>query len=100
DGVIKRFDAETIARREQHLVSLIPQREREFAPQMLQAMRPQILIQVQRDLAIRTRPKPMAALFQFAPLPLEIIEFAINDDAIPFVFARDGLMTPVKINDA
>jgi hypothetical protein len=42
----------------------------------------------------------VAALLEFAALPLEVIKFAINDDADALVFVRDRLIARRQIDDA
>jgi hypothetical protein len=63
-------------------------------------MRTEVFIQVQRNLAVRVGAESMAALLQFAPLTLEVIKLAVDDDMNAFVFARDRLISGREVNDA
>ena len=100
DGVVERFNSETVARGEKSLVRLVPKHERELAAELLQAMRAEFLVQVQRNLTVRARPEQMSAPLQLASLALEVIEFAIDNDMKPFVLVRDRLIAGRKVNDA
>ena len=77
-GIVQRLDAEAVARGEEFSVSFIPEDECEFAPQPLQAIGSQILVEVQCDLAIGAGVKPVAGCFQVMADSFEIVEFSIN----------------------
>ena len=62
-------------------------------------MRPEVFVEVQRDLAVRTRAETVAALFQFATLALEVVELAVHDDAEAFVLVGDGLVAGRQVDD-
>src|SRR5512146_2633767 len=51
-SVEERLDAEAVPRGEQTLVASVPDHEREFPPQLVHAFRPQVLVQMERDLAV------------------------------------------------
>ena len=55
DRVVERLDAEAVARREELAVARVPDRERELASQRVERARAAILVEVQRDLAVRAR---------------------------------------------
>jgi hypothetical protein len=59
-GVEQWLDAKAVARREHQPVGFIPDDERELAAQAMQALRSQIFIEVQGDLAIRARAQPVS----------------------------------------
>ena len=86
--------------RHEQLISLIPQDERKLSSQMRDALRPIFLVQVERDFAVGARAKPVAALFEFAALSLEIIKLTVHDDVDPPVLAGDRLIARGKIDDA
>ena len=52
----------------------------------------EFLVQMQRNLAVRTRSEQMSAPLQLASLAFEIIELAIDDDVNPLVLVRDRLI--------
>ena len=55
---------------------------------------------MQRNFAVGAGAKPMAALFEFTPLALEIIKLTVNDNVDPPVFTGDWLIPGGQINDA
>jgi hypothetical protein len=63
-------------------------------------MRAEFLVQAQRNLAVRARAEPMAALLQIAPLTLEVIKFTVDDDMNAFVLVRDRLIAGCEVNNA
>ena len=67
---------------------------------MLHALHAEILVQVQRDLAVRTSTESMAALLQIAPLPFEVIKLTVDDDMNAFVLVRDRLIPGCEVNNA
>src|SRR5215471_3902861 len=98
--VIERFDPKTVSHRKQTPVSIVPYHKREFTAQVFHTMRSQILVQVQRYLAIRSRPKPVTAPFQLSTLPLKIVELAVYNDAHASVFVGDRLIPGSQIDNA
>src|ERR1700722_20194331 len=60
----------------------------------------EFLVQMQRNLAVRTRSKQMSAPLQFASLAFEVIELAVDDDVNPLVLVRDRLIAGGEVNDA
>ena len=79
---------------------LVPEREGELATQLFQTAGPQVLVQVQRDLAVGRGPEPVALLLQLALDPLEVVELAVDDDMHAPVLVRDWLVAGRQIDDA
>src|SRR5215831_321826 len=100
NGVVERFNPETVAGGKQGLVRLVPEYEGELAPQLLHAMRSKFLVQVQRDLTVRSRLEQMSALFQLTSLALKVIELAVDNYVELVVLVRDWLIAGRKVNDA
>ena len=98
--VEQRLDAEPIARGEHPAVVIVPQHERELSAQLVQALRAEVLVQVQRDLAVRSRAQPVSRLLEPALRRLEIVELAVDDDPRALVLARDRLIAGRQVDDA
>src|SRR5665213_2955671 len=58
-GIEQRLDAEPVPRSEDPSPVLVPQRQCKLTTQMLQTLRAEIFIQVQRNLAVRARAQPV-----------------------------------------
>jgi len=99
-GEEEGLDAEPVAGSEEPLLRLIPKHERVFAAQLMEALGSQILVQVERDLAVGAGPKLVARAFQLAAYPLEVVELAVHDDVAPPVLARDRLIARHQVDDA
>ena len=100
EGVEQRLDAETVARGEDGAVGFIPKHKGELAAQSMQALRAEIFIEMQGDLAVRSRAQAVARLFEFALDCFVAVEFAIDDDPGLFVLACDRLISRREIDDA
>ena len=91
-GIEQRLDAETVAGGEEHAVALVVQHECEFAAQMVHALRPEILVEMKGDLAVRAGAEAVAGRRESALLRLVAIEFTVHDDVGSFVLAGDRLI--------
>jgi hypothetical protein len=98
-GVEQRLDPEAIAARDQPVISRIPQRKRVLTTKMVEALGAVVFVQVQGDLTVRLRAKPVPALLEFGPDPLEIVELAVDDDMDGLVFIGDRLVTRGEVDD-
>src|SRR5258708_23933069 len=63
--VEQRLDAEAIASGKQRLLLLIPDHEGKPAAKLMQALRPQLFVKVQSNLAVRAGAQTMPARLQF-----------------------------------
>ena len=90
-GEEKRLEPEAVARGEEPPGLLVPDDEGELAAQLLQTVRAQLLIKVQRDLAVGTGAEAVPSSFQFRANPGEVVELAVDDDPQPPVLAGDRL---------
>src|SRR5262245_52481027 len=79
---------------------LIPDDEREFSAQLMQALRPEILIKVQCDLAVGARAQTMARSFELALDVLVAVELTVRHDLTAPVLTGDGLTARREIDDA
>jgi hypothetical protein len=94
------LDAEAVARRENRPLSFIPQYECEFASQVMQALRTDVLIKVQRDLTIRASTQTVSRAFEFTLYPFVTVEFSIDYNSREFVLACDGLVASREVDNA
>ena len=99
-GEEQRLDAEPVAGGEEPLLRLVPEHEGVLAAQLVEAVRAQVLVEVERDLAVGAGAEPVSRPFQLALDPLEVVELAVHDDVAPPVLARDRLVARHQIDDA
>ena len=66
----------------------------------MQALCAEVLIEVQRNLAIRTSAQVVTRVFEIMPNRLVAIEFAIRYDPNSFILARNRLISGRKVDDA
>src|SRR5687767_3857908 len=76
----QRFNSETIARGKQSTAFFIPQHKGELASQPVQALHAQVLIKMQRNLAIRVCAQSVTGGLELALDRLVIIELAVDHD--------------------
>ena len=81
-------------------VLLVPEHKSEFAPQSVQAMHAEIFVEMQSDLAVRSRAQAVTRLLEFALDRFVTVEFAVDDDPRLFVLAGDRLISGCEIDDA
>ena len=99
-GVEERLDAEAIPRREDRPAVLVPQHEGELAAEMVQALRAEVLVEMQGDLAVGPGAQLMSARFELALDRFIAVELAVHHDPRPAVFAGDRLVAGGQIDDA
>ena len=100
EGVEQRLDAEAVAGGEDRPVGFIPKHKSEFAAQSVQALRAEIFIEMQSDLAVGSGAQAVTRLFEFALDRFIAVEFAVDDDPGLFVLAGDRLISGCEIDDA
>jgi hypothetical protein len=66
----------------------------------VQALRPEIFIEMKSDLAVGAGAQAVTRVFELALNRFIAIEFAVDDDAGLFVLAGDRLISGGQINDA
>ena len=98
--VIQWLDAEAIARSKQRVARRVPKHERKFAAQAMQCLRPEILVEVQGDLAVRSRAEVVPRTLELGANRLEVVELAIDDDAGLVILAGDRLRAGRQVDDA
>jgi hypothetical protein len=98
--VVEGFNPESIAHGQQQLVRFVPEHKGEFPAQVSDAMRAELFVEVQGDLAIRARAEAVTALFQLTTLALDVIKLAVHDAADALILVRDGLVAGRQVDDA
>ena len=97
---VQRFDAQAITGQEKAAAPLVPDREGEHAPELLEAARTERLVQAEHDLGVAARPEGVAvALQDAAKLPV-VVDLAVEDDPALAVRARHRLVPALEVNDA
>jgi len=81
-------------------MGLVPKDERELAAQVRQAIDAEVLVEMQRDLAVRARPEPVSGVLQLTADPFEVVELAVDDDPRRFVLVGDRLVAGGEVDDA
>ena len=100
EGIEQRLDTEAVTGGEDRPVGFIPEYKGEFAAQSVQALRPEIFIEMKSDLAVGAGAQAVTRVFELALNRFIAIEFAVDDDAGLFVLAGDRLISGGQINDA
>src|SRR5205085_4163866 len=95
----QRLDAEAVARGEKRLCPFVPQYEREFAAHLFETGRSVVLVEVERDLAVTLRAKPVAATLELALDAFVVVELAVDDGVNASVFVLERLISRRKVDD-
>ena len=90
-AVEERLEAEAVAGREENPGLLVPDDEGELSPQLVQALGPGLLVQVQGDFRVGSSAETVPSGLEGAAHPSEVVEFAVRRNAQPSVLAGDGL---------
>src|SRR6185312_4091455 len=96
---VQRLDPEPVAPGDQQALRLVVEQEGELSAQMLEAVEPMFLVQIDDDLGIALGLEAVALRLERAPDPLEIVNFAIRrkDDAA--VLADHRLLAGDEVDD-
>src|SRR5438128_2453790 len=90
--IVEGFDTETIASRKQTPVSPVPDCEGEHTAQILHAISPVLLIQVDNGFGVALCAIAVTATFEIPPQLLVVVNLAVEDNPGILVFVRNGLM--------
>jgi hypothetical protein len=99
-GDVQRLDADAIARQQQPPADAVPQRKREHAAQVVDAVRPVLLIQVQDGLAVGARAVGVAARFQARPVLGMVIDLSVEDEPQAAILVAHRLIARDEVDDA
>ena len=97
--VVQRLDAETVARKEQGLAALVPQREGEHAAEALDARRAPRFPRVHDDLGVAARAEHVAERLQFGHQRPVVVDLAVVDDDHTAVLVEERLLAGREIDD-
>lgn len=97
-GEEERLQPEAVTGREEPPFLFVPDNEGELPAEPLQASGTQLLVEVERDLAVRVRAEAVAPLLESRADLREPVELAVYDDPQASVLARDRLK-PLGIVD-
>src|SRR5829696_4162134 len=98
--VKERLDAKAVPRREQRLLLLVPDDERELPAQLLQTFGARLFVKVEGDLAVGARVKSVPACFEVAPNPFVVVKLSVDHDAQPTVLAGYRLRPRHQVDNA
>src|SRR5205085_2292355 len=91
--------AHAVAREQEPLPPLIPERKAEHAIQLLYQLVAVLFVEVHDDLGVRVRAKLVAAFQQVFAQRREVVNLAVEDDPDRFVLVADRLLPARQIND-
>ena len=97
-GVEEGLQPEPVARREEDTALFIPNNHCKLAAQLRQTRGAQVLVQVERDLAVRAGAEAVALRLERRPDAFVVVELAVDDDVEAPVLAGDRLV-PLRIGD-
>ena len=92
-GIKEGLQPEPIACREEDAALFIPNSHCKLSPQVLKARGAEVLVQVERDFAVRARAEAVALRFEPLADALVVVELAVDDDVEAPVLAGDRLVT-------
>ncbi len=98
-GIEEGLHTEAVPTGDEPVVALVPYHEGVFAPEAVQALGPELLVQVEDDLAVGPRAEPVSPALQLAADALEIVELSVHDDLDGAVLVGDGLIPGGEIDD-
>ncbi len=99
ERVVKRFDAEGIARNDQPLGAAVPERQGKHALELLQERIALLLVEMDDDLGIAARGELVARLLETGPQLAEVVDLAVADDDEIAVLVADRLMAAGDVDD-
>src|SRR5262249_1022394 len=96
----ERLDAEPVARCKERTVVFVPNNQGKFAAQTMQALCPEIFVEMQSDLAIGAGLKLVAGALEFFANGFVAIKFAVDDNSGLLVLAGNGLISGREVDNA
>jgi hypothetical protein len=97
--VMKRLDPEAVAREEQGLAITVPQREREHAPEALDALLAPLLPGVNDHLGIALRAEDVAQGRELGDQRLVVVDLAVEDHHDAAVLVVERLLSGGEVDD-
>src|SRR2546425_1040086 len=97
--VMQRLLSEAVSCQQQTFSAFIPECEREHPAQLLHALGPILLVQVNDHLGVSAGVEAVATSFQCPAQLWEVVDLPIEDDPEGSVLVVDGLMSRRQIDD-
>ena len=97
---VQRFDAEAVARQQQRPLRGIPDGEREHSSELGDALRSELLVEVEHRLCIALGTEDVAARDEAAPQFAIVVDLAIEDDDLRAVLVEYRLLPAAQVDDA
>ncbi len=94
------FLSEVVSREHQCLCFAVPQSEAKHPSQLLHAVRPNVLIEMENDLHVRARFEDVSAPNQLLPQGWGVVNFTVTDEGNRAVLVGHRLVTGGDVNDA
>src|SRR5512146_2170949 len=98
--VVERLDVQPIASAEQLPLGAVPDRECEHPAQVIDAVAPILLVQMDNRLGVTFRSVAVAGRFEISAQLLMVIDLAVEDDPDVLVFVGKRLMAGLYVDDA
>jgi hypothetical protein len=99
-GEEQGLDPEPVAGGEKRLVHRIPEHQRELPAELVEALRPHVLVEMQRDLAVAPGAEPVPVVLEPTLDCFEPVELSVDDQVDVAVLAGDRLLPAHEVNDA
>ena len=98
--VQQRLLADPVAREQQLLAALVPQREREHAVQVAHAVGAVLLVEVHDHLGVALRGELVAAAAQLLPQLAVVVDLAVHHDDDGAILVEDRLVAGAEVDHA
>ncbi len=100
ESVVERLDAKAITGGKELSRPFVPNGKRELTAQRMHRLGTEILVEVQRDLAVGPRAEDVTALLQPGSDLLEVVELAVGDETQRVILGGNRLIAGREIDDA
>jgi hypothetical protein len=97
--VVERLDPEAVARHDQASLALVPDRDREHAPQILDEGRSALLVQVGHRFGVAAGAEPVSAGLQPGLDLAMVVDLAVLDDVDAPILVRQRLAATLEVDD-
>ena len=94
--VVKRLDAQAVARGEQRRLRAIPDRKREHAPQMFHAVAAVLFIEVNDGFGVASRAVAVASGFELGAQLGVVVDFTVEDDPNVLILVGERLVAGLR----
>jgi hypothetical protein len=98
-GDVERLYPQAVAREQQALGRGIPDRKGEHAAQLRDAVRAELLVEVEDGLGVAVGAQHVPAGYEPAAQLLVVVDLAVEDDRFGAVFVEDRLLAPGQVDD-